>query len=98
MTSPCSQTIRSSRSRGACIARRVLIGTALAGVALLPASPLLAQQVQNGPPPEKVPFCELARNAEKYDGHVVLTEAVARESIHTTVLYDPLCSDSKTRS
>src|SRR4029077_13083557 len=70
----------------------------LAGVALLPASRRLAQQVQNGPPPEKVPFCELARNAEKYDGHVVLTEAVARESIHTTVLYDPLCSDSKTRS
>jgi hypothetical protein len=66
--------------------------------ALLFGRPALAQQTPSTTSPERVPFCELAANAEKYDGHVVLTEVVARESIHTTVLYDPLCSDRKTRS
>src|ERR1700674_3034013 len=75
-----------------------LIRTALVVLAFLPASPVLAQQVQNSPPPEKIPFCELAANAEKYDGDVVLTEVVALESIHVIVLYDPLCSDRKTKS
>jgi hypothetical protein len=75
-----------------------LIGTALTGLALLSGRSAFSQQGQNAPPPEKVPFCELAANSEKYDGRVVLTEAVAHESIHTIVLYDPLCSDHKTRS
>jgi hypothetical protein len=54
-------------------------------------NPVFAQAAKGDAPPEKVPFCELAANAEKYDGHTVLTEAVVGESIHTNVLFDPLC-------
>ena len=78
--------------------RRFIIWTALVVWALLFTRPAPSKQGQNVPPPEKVPFCELAANAEKYNGHVVLTEVVARESIHAIDLYDPLCSGRRTRS
>src|ERR1700674_63423 len=75
-----------------------LVGTLLAGLVLLPVRPALPQQPQNATFPERVPFCELAANSEKYDGHIVLTEGVARQSIHTNVFFDPLCSDRSTKS
>jgi hypothetical protein len=70
-----------------------LICTVLMGWGSLIARPVMQKQTQNAPPPERVPFCELAANAARYDGHIVLTEVVARNSIHAVVMYDPLCED-----
>jgi len=47
--------------------------------------------------PEKIPFCDLAMRSEKYDGHLILTEAVASNSFHSILLFDPLCSETRGR-
>jgi hypothetical protein len=45
---------------------------------------------------KKVPFCTLALNPEKYDGDVVITEAVSHTFPHNAGLSDPLCYDQRT--
>jgi hypothetical protein len=77
---------------------RYLNLAALVGWTLLFATPDLPILAQNAAPPSRVPFCELAMNVPKYDGKIVLTEGVVRESIHTNIFFDPLCSDRSTKS
>jgi hypothetical protein len=57
-----------------------------------------SQGVQTLTPPQKISFCDLAMHSEKYDGHVVLTEAVAGNSFHAVVLFDPLCSEMRSEA
>ncbi len=42
--------------------------------------------------PQRASFCDLASNPKRYDGQLVVTEAVVANSYRAMVLFDPLCS------
>jgi|GEM_PF-1969118 len=44
-----------------------------------------------------VAFCELIRHPQRYDNHVVRTEAISAIGVESAVLYDPQCSTAETR-
>ena len=42
--------------------------------------------------PQRVSFCDLASNPKRYDGQLVVTEALVANSYRAMLLFDPLCS------
>ena len=57
-----------------------------------------AQGCDEDPPAEPVAYCALVRDPGKYDGKLVLTEAVWESALHSGVLANRACPPERERS